>query len=143
MHLNLIFFFFFFYKPPIIHRDLKPKNILIIDKKPKITDFGISKIKKSQNAQELSSTMGNQGTLSYMPPDVFNSKYLANDKQDTWSLGIIAHQIFSDNKNPFDYGDSMTRNIMNGDYDINYDKIKQNSPIDQIIKGTIICSTVI
>ena len=46
----------------IIHRDIKPENI-VFDKKgyPRLTDFGIARILKTENSQETSGTPGYMG----------------------------------------------------------------------------------
>ena len=122
---------------PIIHRDLKPKNILIIRGNPRITDFGISRLKRSENSEKNSTISEDAGTESYMPPELLGRKgikFCTNDKHDTWSLGIILHEIFAGG-NPFKYNEFWNQNICNGSYKINYNRIKENSIIEKIIKG--------
>src|SRR4029077_11154744 len=79
------------------HRDLKPQNILIkIDEDEpvsKITDFGISKVIASDDAN--SSTL--LGTIEYMAPEQFNpKKYGINGRittnLDLWSFGLLVYE---------------------------------------------------
>ena len=49
----------------IIHRDIKPENLVIDDEGYiRITDFGIARIWRPENAQDTS------GTPGYMAPEV-------------------------------------------------------------------------
>lgn len=72
----------------IVHRDIKPENILIDKNIPKITDFGLSRILKS-NEQASSSV----GTLYYMSPELLFEGYHANFNTDIWSLGITLYEM--------------------------------------------------
>jgi len=81
----------------IAHRDLKPENILIkVDEDEpisKITDFGISKLIASNDAN--SSTL--LGTIEYMAPEQFNpKKYGVNGRittnLDLWSFGLLVYE---------------------------------------------------
>ena len=80
-----------------------------------------------------------KGTSNYLPPEVLikcekNEEIDAALDQDMFSLGIITHQFFNDGKHPF--GDKgKVDNIKNGKYIIDYQKIKKNSELDDIIKG--------
>ena len=71
----------------IIHRDLKPENI-IFDKNGycRITDLGIARYWKSQNAHETS------GTPGYMAPEVLlrqNHSFCV----DYYAVGIMAYEL--------------------------------------------------
>jgi serine/threonine protein kinase len=71
----------------IIHRDIKPENI-IIDKDGyvRITDLGIARFWKPENAQETS------GTPGYMAPEVLlrqNHSFCA----DFYAVGVIAYEL--------------------------------------------------
>jgi formylglycine-generating enzyme required for sulfatase activity len=79
------------------HRDLKPQNILVKtdEDEPvsKITDFGISKLIASEDAN--SSTL--LGTIEYMAPEQFNpKKYGINGRittnLDLWSFGLLVYE---------------------------------------------------
>lgn len=127
-------------KPSIIHRDLKPQNILIVNNKAKITDFGTSKIKASRNPLLNSTVRGVAGTDFYIPPELqrsMNDEFvICNDKHDIWSFGIIVHQIFAKNKLPFDTlnnGDWKIKRML-GQYTMD-PTIMKNSLAHEIIAG--------
>ena len=79
-HFFLIFVFYFLseffvaclvsgleycHEKQIIHRDIKPENLVIdMDGYVRITDFGIARIWRPENAQDTS------GTPGYMAPEV-------------------------------------------------------------------------
>jgi serine/threonine protein kinase len=103
----------FWHSKGIIHRDLKPENILVDyasderdqdilfdnpleDQEPyqdvilKITDFGISGIKRSGNIGELSTA----GTCKFMAPEIHTgSDTSATKALDIWALGVILYLI--------------------------------------------------
>lgn len=57
--------FEYIHKKNIIHRDIKPENIVIDNNGYlRVTDFGIARYQKKENARETS------GTPSYMAPEV-------------------------------------------------------------------------
>ncbi|KAJ5080174.1 ovarian-specific serine/threonine-protein kinase lok-related [Anaeramoeba ignava] len=79
----------------IIHRDLKPENILVCDNKPKISDFGISKVR--ENTLKVTSV-----TISYRysAPELFQKGGVYDTSCDIFSLSMILYSIFS-KKEPF------------------------------------------
>ena len=71
----------------IIHRDIKPENILIDEKGYfAITDFGIARFKKEENAHEKS------GTPGYMSPEVLFSKK-HGFPTDYFAVGVIGYEL--------------------------------------------------
>lgn len=85
------------HKRGIVHRDLKPGNILTTESgEPKLTDFGIAKIKDSS----LTITKEILGSISYMAPESFKSSKESDFKSDIFSFGILAYEILTGEK-PF------------------------------------------
>ena len=106
----------------------------------RISDFGTSKC-----LFESSQSTYLKGTLNYAPPE-FHRAYTTNPqdkniqtmKHDIFSLGIIAHQIFAEGRNPFQLEKSDIKiysNINAGKYEINNACINKDSPLELIIKG--------
>lgn len=69
-----------------IHRDLKPRNILMTEVGyPKITDFGISKIK---SYLEPGVTLADFGSKPYTPPEFDDGSY--SYTRDVYSFAVLA-----------------------------------------------------
>ncbi|KQK15061.1 hypothetical protein BRADI_1g20390v3 [Brachypodium distachyon] len=79
----------------IIHRDLKPRNILLVNTAAnhlKVGDFGLSKIIKSQHANDVYKMTGETGSYRYMAPEVFkHRKY--DRKVDIFSFAMILYEM--------------------------------------------------
>lgn len=72
----------------IIHRDLKPDNILLQRETPRLADFGIARVfKTDSHSQNLS------GTFAYMAPEAFDGK--RNEQTDVWSVGVILYRMLA------------------------------------------------
>lgn len=70
----------------IIHRDIKPENLIFSnDGYLRITDFGIARPWRPENAQDTS------GTPGYMAPEVMNREN-HNYLVDYFALGVIAYE---------------------------------------------------
>ncbi|KAK3716101.1 hypothetical protein QZH41_019649 [Actinostola sp. cb2023] len=79
----------------ITHRDLKPENLLYYhpgnDSKIMITDFGLSKLKKSPDDSTMETTCG---TPEYIAPEILMSRPYTNSV-DMWSIGVISYILLS------------------------------------------------
>ncbi len=75
-----------------IHRDLKPDNILIMNGKYYLADFGISREVKSH-----SKATGTAGTMEYMPPEAFEKNPSVTPQTDIWAVGVILRQLLTGN----------------------------------------------
>ena len=111
--------------------------------KLRIADFGESKILKTKASNNTTLT-GIRGTLLYLPPEILALIDSDEDEQippspshDIWSLGIIAHEIYSNGQHPFKLpSPNWRRNVEDGKYEID-SLILQNSQMHQIIKGKL------
>ncbi|CAI2370471.1 unnamed protein product [Moneuplotes crassus] len=83
----------------ILYRDLKPMNILLDqDYRVKLTDFGLSKKDRQEDAPESRHSIC--GTLQYIAPEVALGKDY-HFAIDWWSFGVILYEMIS-GKLPFD-----------------------------------------
>lgn len=86
------------HRASIVHRDLKPDNVMIeiIDGQEvvKVLDFGIAKLKDSQQQNQITKTDSVLGTPHYMSPEQCSGgsiDYLS----DIYSLGIILYEMLA------------------------------------------------
>jgi predicted Ser/Thr protein kinase len=89
----------------VIHRDLKPLNVLLVDDRtPKITDFGLAKLSEG-NVHTVEGMV--LGSPKYMSPEQADGRPV-DERSDIYSLGIMLYHMLS-GKPPFD-GD--TRSVL-------------------------------
>jgi eukaryotic-like serine/threonine-protein kinase len=75
----------------IVHRDVKPANILLlVDRRVKMTDFGISRIDSSA-LTELGSVVG---TPSYMSPEQCRGDPV-DARSDLFSAGVVLYEVLT------------------------------------------------
>ena len=78
----------------IIHRDLKPSNILIervgATWHPKVMDFGVAKLQRSDNLTATGTTVG---TLHYMSPEQIVGSKKIDGRADIYSIGITLYKL--------------------------------------------------
>ncbi|MGI5336380.1 serine/threonine-protein kinase [Streptomyces sp. CA-181903] len=72
----------------IIHRDLKPDNVLLVDDRVIITDFGVAHMVDSTTALTHTGTL--IGTPAYMAPEQLSGQPPA-PATDLWSLGATLY----------------------------------------------------
>jgi serine/threonine protein kinase len=76
----------------VVHRDVKPANIIVIpDNVPKITDFGIARMRSSEVKTQTGMLLGSP---KYMSPEQVQGKR-ADPRSDIFSLGIIVYEMLT------------------------------------------------
>jgi serine/threonine protein kinase len=113
----------------VIHRDLKPANILLQSDTPRIADFGIARLAKSDATNSALSA----GTPSYMAPECFYS--VRSEQTDIWAVGVLFHKLLS-GKLPFSQPDqiSVMNAVLNGEPEIDQEIPEQ---LRQIIRKAL------
>lgn len=81
----------FLHENNILHRDIKSLNVLLKKGQAKLSDFGLSRIKKESNSTQGSSV----GTVQWMAPELFERKPHYTQKSDIYSLGMTFWEIAS------------------------------------------------
>jgi eukaryotic-like serine/threonine-protein kinase len=87
----------------VIHRDLKPDNIFLCQgphgepREPKVVDFGISKIAKSDQARDHGLTQSGvvMGTPYYMSPEQVRGAKELDERGDVYAFGVILYEMLA------------------------------------------------
>jgi serine/threonine protein kinase len=86
----------------VIHRDLKPGNVMVVDGRVKVLDFGVSTLRERDTEHGKIIV----GTLAYMAPELLEGAP-ASEASDLYAVGMIAYELFS-GRYPFDMRDVVT-----------------------------------
>lgn len=94
----------------IIHRDLKPSNILVTaDGKPKLLDFGISKLLDAKTEDAANITIFTAMTPQYASPEQIKGEPVTT-ATDVYSLGVVLYKILTGNF-PYHFGNESGGNL--------------------------------
>ncbi|WP_332369004.1 serine/threonine-protein kinase [Spirosoma telluris] len=78
----------------VIHRDIKPSNIIIEpDGRPKILDFGISRISTFEST--LTDPKLQMGSVAYMSPEQIVNPAGVDWRSDIYALGVNLWELFA------------------------------------------------
>lgn len=93
------------HKNGVLHRDLKPSNIVLMEPdslypRPIVVDFGIARLEKGNNDQELTKPGSIIGTPIYMSPEVLRGKPF-DMRSDIYSVGCVIYETLT-GRRPFD-----------------------------------------
>ncbi|KAL0228816.1 hypothetical protein GEMRC1_013436 [Eukaryota sp. GEM-RC1] len=78
----------FLHSKSIVHGDLKPGNVLIVNDRIRIADFGTSRNIESTSTVPRTGSM----TVRYAAPEQFDNKI--SPQSDIYSLGIVLYELF-------------------------------------------------
>jgi serine/threonine-protein kinase len=73
----------------IIHRDIKPDNVVFVDSRALICDFGIARALVSAGKKRLSSSGLIIGTPEYMSPEQASGEWELGSAADIYALGCL------------------------------------------------------
>ncbi len=81
----------------VLHRDLKPDNVLISDGEPRLTDFGLAKLRGGEARERLTRTGDVVGTPCYMAPEQTgaNSEQPVDERTDVYALGATLYEMLA------------------------------------------------
>jgi eukaryotic-like serine/threonine-protein kinase len=89
----------------IVHRDLKPENVFLCVERgvirPRVVDFGISKLVDKDATSALTATDAFLGTPFYMSPEQAQGAKFVDARTDQYALGVIVYECIT-GRRPFE-----------------------------------------
>jgi serine/threonine-protein kinase len=73
----------------VVHRDLKPDNVMLADKRVKLTDFGIARALGVADANTVNAIVG---TPAYMAPEQVEGAAI-DGRTDVYALGVMLFEL--------------------------------------------------
>jgi serine/threonine-protein kinase len=77
----------------VVHRDLKPGNILFLEAKVVLCDFGVARAIIRSGGEDLSSSGLLVGTPHYMSPEQASGESKLDGKSDIYSLACVVYEM--------------------------------------------------
>ena len=77
----------------VVHRDVKPENILVVDDRAVLTDFGVAFVTANTLGDLRTETGLVVGTPMYMSPEQLTSGRTIDGRSDVYALGCVLHEI--------------------------------------------------
>lgn len=117
----------------VLHCDIKPENILLGDDFcPKISDFGLAKLRKKEDMVTMSRR---RGTPGYMAPEWITADPITA-KADVYSFGMVLLELVSGIRN-FEIQDSVVRSEEWYFPGWAFDKMFKEMRVEEILDGQI------
>ncbi|MDX1675322.1 MAG: protein kinase, partial [Longimicrobiales bacterium] len=79
----------------IVHRDLKPGNVLLLDGKPVLADFGIALAVEAVGGERVTRTGLSPGTPTYMSPEQAAGEAGVGPPADIYALGCVLYEMLA------------------------------------------------
>jgi serine/threonine-protein kinase len=83
------------HRASVVHRDVKPENVLLLDGRPLVTDFGVAHAARAWFGDSLTETGAAVGTVLYMAPEQLFGSEGIDGRADVFSVGAILFEILS------------------------------------------------
>lgn len=80
----------------VVHRDIKPENILIdVHGQVKVADFGLAKLKATEDVPQLTRSTAVVGTPHYMAPEQWRKSAAIDHRADIYALGVMLYEMLT------------------------------------------------